>query len=241
MDERITVNAIEFKGVTKQYPDESRAAISKLSFSIRKGEFVAIIGPSGCGKSTTLRVIAGLEEQSSGDIIRPRNISMVFQSGALMPWLTVFDNTAFGLRQNGMSEEKIRQIVEKELHLMHMHEFETKYPSELSGGQRQRVGIARALAVNPEVLLLDEPFSALDPKTTAELHQDLLALWKEKKITIVLVSHSIEEAIALADRVILMKDGTVDREFPIALSYPRHEQAAGFMHEVQQVRREFFK
>jgi NitT/TauT family transport system ATP-binding protein len=233
--------AIAFSNVSKGYPEDGRQAIAGVSFSVAAGEFVTFIGPSGCGKSTTLRLIAGLEKEDSGNIVRPDGISLVFQSSALMPWLTVFENAAFGLEERGLSEESIRQTVEAELRSLHMLEFADSYPTDLSGGQRQRVGIARALAVNPQVLLLDEPFSALDPKTTVELHQDLLALWREKKITVILVSHSIEEAIALSDRVVLMKAGKIDREFQITLPYPRHEQAAGFMREFQEVRREFFK
>jgi len=122
-----------------------------------------------------------------------------------------------------------------------MHEFENKYPGDLSGGQRQRVGIARALAIDPHVLLLDEPFSALDAKTTAELHDDIISVWHSTKKTIVLVSHLIEEAVSLASRVILMKDGTIANEFKIDLPYPRREQGAEFMSRVQHIRKEFFK
>jgi ABC-type nitrate/sulfonate/bicarbonate transport system ATPase subunit len=123
---------------------------------------------------------------------------------------------------------------------MRIEHFKDKYPADLSGGQRQRVGIARALAVEPQVLLLDEPFSALDPVTTSELHRDIMELWREKRITMVLVSHSIEEAVGLADRIFLMKAGAIYREFEINLTHPRHLQGAAFMHEVNQVRHAFF-
>ena len=165
---------------------------------------------------------------------------MAFQSGALFPWLTVFENAALGLRQMGASESEVSRVVEKNLRAMNMHAFESKYPADLSGGQRQRVGIARALAVDPEVLLLDEPFSALDPKTTAELHDDIIAIWRETKKTVVMVSHLIEEAVSLADRVILMRDGTVDSVFPVDLPYPRRE-SENFHRDVMRIRREFFR
>ncbi len=232
---------ISFEKVGLMYDNEVSPAVRNMTFSIAEGQFVALIGPSGCGKTTILKIIAGLEKQTEGTVIKPEQVSMAFQFAALFPWLTVFENVALGLRERDMSENEVSSKVEKELNLMQMHAFKDKYPSELSGGQRQRVGIARALAVDPQVLLLDEPFSALDPQTTAELHDDVLKLWHEKRITIVLVSHQIEEAVSLADRIVLMKQGKLEKIFSIGLPYPRREQEAGFMHEVQEVRKEFFK
>ena len=231
---------IAFSAVGKTYPHETKPAIKGVTFAISRGEFVCFVGPSGCGKTTVLKLIAGLETQSEGNLVKPDQIAMAFQLGALFPWLTVGENVAFGLPEKGMSQEEIDRIVDRELRLMQMHAFKQKYPADLSGGQRQRVGIARALAVNPQVLLLDEPFSALDPKITAELHDDILKLWHEKGTTIIMVSHLIEEAVSLAQRVILMRDGHVVQNYPITLPYPRREQAAGFMHDVQTIRREFF-
>ena len=233
-------NIIEFQNVSKIYPGEIRPALKDVTFSVAQGEFVCLIGASGCGKTTVLKLIAGLEEATGGKIIKPEKVSMAFQSGALFPWLTVFENAALGLRQRGASESEVSRIVERELRAMNMHAFAQKYPSDLSGGQRQRVGIARALAVDPEVLLLDEPFSALDPKTTAELHDDLIAIWRETKKTIVMVSHVIEEAVSLADRVILMRDGAIDNIFPVELPYPRRE-SENFHRDVMRIRREFFR
>ncbi len=227
--------------VYQQFPGEKSPVLHDVSFSIDQGEFVCIVGPSGCGKSTLLRFLAGLEKETGGSVVRPQNISMVFQAGALMPWLSVYDNVAFGLREKMTDESAKKHIIERELNMLHIHELSAKYPSELSGGQRQRVGIARALAVEPDLLLLDEPFSALDPKTTVDLHEDLLALWKHKKITIVMISHSIEESVSLADLIIVMKAGRIDSEIKITLPYPRHEQAEAFMHHVHEVRDAFFK
>src|ERR1700721_526157 len=154
------MNLIEFQHVGKTYPEEKHPALSDVSFSVAQGEFVCLIGASGCGKTTVLKLIAGLEEPTDGAIKKPQNVAVAFQLGALFPWLTVFENAALGLRQRGASDSEVERTVEKNLRAMNMHAFESKYPSDLSGGQRQRVGIARALAVDPEVLLLDEPFSA---------------------------------------------------------------------------------
>lgn len=226
--------------VVMGYADSAQAVLRRISFRVEEGEFICIIGPSGCGKTTLLKLIAGLENPSGGRIKKPDTISMVFQNGALFPWLSVYENAAFGLRTKGCAEEKVAAIVTRELNALHLENLRNVYPPELSGGQRQRVGIARALAVGPSVLLLDEPFSALDPKTSAELHDDLIALWREKKFTIVMVSHLIEEAVSLADRIILMRDGGIVEQFPIRLSYPRRENAQGFMRDVQKIRHAFF-
>jgi NitT/TauT family transport system ATP-binding protein len=234
------MNIIEFSRVGKRYQGDSAPALRDVSFSVREGEFVVFVGPSGCGKTTVLKLISGLERPTSGELKKPDNVSMAFQSGALFPWLTVFENAALGLRQKGLPEHDISRIVEHELRTVSMLQFHDKYPAELSGGQRQRVGIARALAVDPQVLLLDEPFSALDPKTTSELHDDVLQIWRATKKTIVMVSHLIEEAVSLADRVILMREGRVDSEYPVTLPYPRREND-GFHHEVMKIRKEFFK
>jgi len=231
---------IKFESVTAGYPGEPKAALRQISFTVEQGEFLCLLGPSGCGKTTILKLIAGLEKPGGGRIKKPDNVSMAFQGGALLPWLSVYENVALGLRQKGASPEDMRRIIERELRLMHLMPFAQKYPVDLSGGQKQRVGIARALAVEPAVLLLDEPFSALDPKTTTELHDDLIALWKEKKITIVMVSHLIEEAVSLADRVILMREAAIKAQFPITLPFPRQEQGAEFMRDVQKIRRAFF-
>lgn len=234
-------NIIVFDRVSKVFEPMKEVALKEVSFSVSKGEFLCIIGPSGGGKSTALKLIAGLEKESSGRIIKPEHISMVFQSGALLPWLTVFNNVALGLRANRISENTVKTTAAKYIDMVGLIGLEHKYPRELSGGQRQRVGIARALAVNPEVLLLDEPFASLDPKITEELHRDLIKIWNETKKTVVMVSHLIEEAVSLADRIILMKNYTVEKIFPITLSRPRRSSEEQFAHEVLQIRREFFK
>ncbi len=231
---------IHFAGVDKFYPGSAAAALRQLSFDVGVGEFFCLVGPSGCGKSTVLKIIAGLEGVSAGEVSRPQAVSMVFQGGALLPWLNVYDNVALGLRARRDSERKIREQCEKYIFMTGLADFAQKFPRDLSGGQRQRVGLARALAIEPQVLLLDEPFSALDTATTEELHKDLLKIWQQTKKTVVLVSHSIEEAVALADRIMLMKAGRQEQIFNITLPYPRREQEAAFMHEVQTIRKKFF-
>ena len=231
---------IEFKKVDKIYKGGSRA-LTDVNFKVKGGEFFCIVGASGCGKSTILKIIAGLEEATSGKVKKPKAVSMVFQSGALLPWLSVYENVALGLKAWDEDEKKVWAESQKYIEMVGLTEFVEKYPRDLSGGQRQRVGLARALAVSPEVLLLDEPFSALDTYTTEELHKDLIKIWKQTKKTIVMVSHSIEEAVSLGDRIMLMKAGRVEEIFEINFPYPRREQAAGFMHDVQQIRKKFFE
>ena len=152
---------IEFKGVGKIYPQEKVPAIHDVSFSVAQGEFVCLIGASGGGKTTVLKLIAGLEEPTTGTVEKPAVVAMSFQLGALFPWLSVFENVALGLRAKNAPEETIVRVVDHQLRMVNMLAFKEKYPADLSGGQRQRIGIARALAVDPAVLLFDEPFSAL--------------------------------------------------------------------------------
>lgn len=232
---------ISFDKVSKVYEPGGEPALREVSFSVTAGEFVCIIGPSGGGKSTLLKIIAGLESASSGSVFKPDNVSMVFQTGALFPWLNVFENVALGLRLKHLPETKIRSQSLAYIEMMKLGGMEEKYPRELSGGQSQRVGIARALAVDPAVLMLDEPFSALDPQTTEELHEDVIKVWRETKKTIVMVSHLIEEAVSLADRIFLIRNYALENIFPVALPRPRRENEEKFAHEVLLIRKEFFK
>ena len=231
---------VALERVRKVYPP-AVVALESVSFCVEQGEFVVLVGPSGEGKSTILRLIAGLEAPTSGTLVRPKRVGMGFQSVALLLWLTVFENVAFGLRAGKLPEKKITETVEKYLTMVGLKGLEQKLPRELSGGQAARVGLARALAVDPEVLLLDEPFAALDAKTTHDLHEDLTRIWQETGKTIIMVSHIIEEAVSLADRIILIKKGSVAAEWTINLPYPRREQAVSYIHEVQKIRKEFFR
>lgn len=231
---------IAFENVSKTY-DGKDVALVNANFEVPHGAFACIIGPSGGGKSSVLKLIAGITEPTAGAVVKPKHVSMVFQAGALMPWLPAIENVAFGLYGKGLSMPRIRSTAQKYFKMLGLAGLEEKLPRELSGGERQRVGIARALAVNPHVLLLDEPFSALDPKTTDELHKDIVKIWKETGKTVVMVSHSIEEAVALGTMVILVKDYAVKKVFDVDLSRPRHEHATPFMREVRQIKKEFFK
>ena len=199
---------------------------------------MCLIGPSGCGKSTVLKMIAGLEKPTVGELEKPENVGMVFQSGALLPWLTVEENVAFPIYANGIRKERAEDLTNKYIQMVNLGEFKLRYPRELSGGQKQRVGIARALAIEPPVLLLDEPFSALDPVTTDEMHNYLLKIWKETAKTIVMVSHLTEEAILLADRIAIMKDGKIKNTLEIPLKRPRKEEDKKFLELLEEIKRE---
>jgi NitT/TauT family transport system ATP-binding protein len=228
---------IVFDHVCKSYEKPPLYVVSDFSLSIIRGEFFCIVGPSGCGKSTVLKMIAGIENPTSGSLSRPDHVGMVFQSYALLPWLTVYDNVAFAARMQNFDDDKVAELTDRYLRMVHLEGFVSKYPRELSGGQRQRVGIARALAVEADVLLLDEPFSALDPVITDELHEDLLEIWKATNKTIVMVSHHFEEAVALADRIGVMCDGALKEIIQVPLARPRSEEEVPFMVEVKKIRR----
>lgn len=220
---------ISLKDVSKTFKAASVAALSDVSLEIESGEFFCIVGPSGCGKSTILKLISGLEEPTSGTIEAPKEVSMVFQSGALLPWMNVEENVSFVCKARGFSKLKSEEQTTKYLRMVDLEDLRFRYPRELSGGQRQRVGIARALAVEPQVLLLDEPFSALDPITTDELHAYLLKIWKETGKTIIMVSHLIEEAVLLSNRIAVMKQGKIEEIVDIELKRPRNEESKDFL------------
>jgi NitT/TauT family transport system ATP-binding protein len=219
----------------------SIAIMQDISFEVRDADFVAIVGPSGCGKSTLLRLIQGLDRPTSGEIyFRNRKVdgvcgqmAMVFQSFALYPWLTVSENVAFGLEALSWSREKIGPQVERYVSVVGLAGFEDAYPRELSGGMRQRVGFARALAVEPAVLLMDEPFSSLDALTAESLREEILQLWQDPALppeAVILVTHNIEEAILLADRIVVLsrRPGRVLEVVPVDLPRPRDRKSPAF-------------
>ena len=222
--------------------------LEDVNFKLQKGEIVALLGKSGSGKSTLLRIIAGLVSPTSGrvtyrgqPVTRPvRGIAMVFQSFALMPWLTVLENVELGLEAQGISRFERRQRAIEAIDIIGLDGFESAFPKELSGGMRQRVGFARALVVNPDVLLMDEPFSALDVLTAENLKSDLLELWHEKKTNtngILLVTHNIEEAAMLADRIVILGSdpGYIRADLPVTLPQPRNSESAEFRHLVNHI------
>jgi NitT/TauT family transport system ATP-binding protein len=212
-----------------------------ITFDVQDSDFLALVGPSGCGKSTLLRLIQGLDRPTAGRILFRgqevdavcRQMAMVFQSFALYPWLTVTQNVAFGLEALGWPPEKIAPQVDRYIEVIGLGGFQEAYPRELSGGMRQRVGIARALAVEPAVLLMDEPFSALDALTAESLRDEILQLWRDPALppeAVVLVTHNIEEAIELADRVVVLsrRPGHILAEVKIDLPRPRDRKSSAF-------------
>src|SRR5271167_2963925 len=220
---------------TYRTPDHlGRLVLDHIDFTLRDGEIVAVLGKSGSGKSTFLRILAGLIPASDGAVEYrgqrvtdpAHGIAMVFQSYALFPWLTVLGNVELGLEALGVSAVERRRRAVDAIDVIGLDGFETAYPKELSGGMRQRVGFARALVVNPDILLLDEPFSSLDVLTAETLRSDLSELWIQRRIPtkgILMVSHNIEEAVEMADRILIFSSdpGRISAEVPIALSQPR--------------------
>src|SRR5271165_176115 len=247
----MTAPLLRTEAVSKTYrmPDHlGRLVLDHLDFTLGDGEIVAILGKSGSGKSTFLRVLAGLVPPSDGlveyrgnRVTEPvRGIAMVFQSYALFPWLTVLGNVELGLEALGVAGVERRRRAVDAIDLIGLDGFETAYPKELSGGMRQRVGFARALVVNPDILLLDEPFSSLDVLTAETLRGDLLDLWEASRIPtkgIVMVSHNIGEAVEVADRILVFSSdpGRIRADIPVALPRPRASENAGFRQIVDQV------
>jgi NitT/TauT family transport system ATP-binding protein len=223
---------LDFKGVAKSFSDEKRRkfrALENVSLSLNPGEFLAIIGPSGCGKSTLLRLAAGLDGPTSGEVSFEGKVvsspsperGLVFQAYNSFPWLTVWENIAFGLSGHAVAERK-EEIV-KWLEITGLAEFSDNYPKALSGGMRQRMALARTMIMNPKLLLLDEPFGALDEHTRERMQQLLLRTVAASSCSIIIVTHDVREAILLSDRVIQMspRPGTVENVFPSPLSKPR--------------------
>jgi NitT/TauT family transport system ATP-binding protein len=205
-------------------------ALQAVDFLVGEEEFVCIVGPSGCGKTTLLKIIAGLVQPTEGEILyasQPKNgqprSAMVFQEQGLFPWMTVQDNVAFGLEMQGIGREKRRQEAQDFLCKVGLADFIHSYPHELSGGMRQRVAILRAFLANPQILLMDEPFGSLDSQTRLVMQEELLRIWREHRKTVVYVTHDIEEAILLGDRVLVMsgRPGHIRQDIPITLERPR--------------------
>jgi len=222
---------LEFRDVGKLFAGSTIHAIQDITLVCEPGEFVVVVGPSGCGKSTLLNLAAGMLRPDTGEVVLDGqriagpgpNRAMVFQEHGLFPWLTAAQNIEFGMRMMGVPTAERRQRVDAALRLIHLPNSGPKLVHQLSGGMRQRVAIARALVMNPAVLLMDEPFAALDAQTRTLLHQQVQDLWLETKKTILFVTHSVGEAVRLADRIIVLhaNPGKVRREFRVALPHPR--------------------
>ena len=242
---------IQLKHVKKMFTKaehQDLVVLEDVNFSLNQGEIIAILGKSGSGKSTLLRIIAGLIQPTSGEVLyRGKTVNgpvdgvaMVFQSFALLPWLTVLQNVELGLEAQGVSPEERRSRALKVIDTIGLDGFESAFPKELSGGMRQRVGFARALVVNPDLLLMDEAFSALDVLTADNLKSDLLDLWEGKQTNtngILFVTHNIEEAVMLADRIIIFNSdpGTIRAELQVKIPHPRYAQGEEFRHLVEQI------
>lgn len=211
------------------YAGKHVIAVRDVSLCVNQGEFVAIVGPSGCGKTTILNMIAGFLPITGGDILldgKPvtgpgPERGVVFQSFALFPWKTVLDNVGFGPKMRGLAKPECDRIAREYLALVGLADAAERYPNELSGGMQQRVGLVRALANNPEVLLMDEPFASVDAQTRMTLQEELTRIWEERRPTILFITHDVGEAVFLADRVIVLSKGLVLKELAIDLPRPR--------------------
>lgn len=225
---------LSLRGVGKHFQTRglNLQALDDISLDVPEGEFICLLGPSGCGKSTLLNIIAGLEQADAGTLLCDgeavtaprRERMMMFQESALFPWLDVLDNVLFSLRlKPGMNAAERRETAEFYLRLVGLERFHHAFVHELSGGMKQRVALARALAPNPRILLMDEPFAALDALTREQLYADLQRIWRERRKTILFVTHNVREAVCLGDRVVLLSPhpGRIQREFRIGLPRPR--------------------
>jgi len=242
------VVAVSLRGVSKRY-DNGVRALAALDLDVRQGEFLTLLGPSGCGKSTILRLIAGLTSPSTGTVTLPpqsesarggHGIGFVFQEPTLMPWASVFDNVRLPLRLANSPRDKADAKVSDALARVGLSEFANVYPRELSGGMRMRVSIARALVTDPDILLMDEPFAALDEITRFRLNNDLMTLWRSLRQTVIFVTHSVFESVYLSQRVLVMtpRPGRISAEFRIAAVEPRLEDfrtSAGYAAQCRDV------
>ena len=233
-NQRLAANVIEIAAVSKVYDTTSRGrhvALSEISLDVAQGQFVSILGPSGCGKSTLLYIVGGFVEATSGrvrvggaPVAGPGpDRGPVFQEFALFPWKTVLGNVMYGPLQQGLSKGEAQARARELLELVHLKSFEGFYPKELSGGMKQRVALARTLAYRPKILLMDEPFGALDALTRKHLQNELLEIWERDRKTVMFVTHSVEEAVFLSDRVFVMSNspGRIRKVFDVALPRPR--------------------
>ena len=222
---------IEVRGVRKEF-DAGRLAVVALErcdFTVREGEFICIVGPSGCGKTTLLRILGGLESPSEGEVIVKRGnagaplTSMIFQEASIFPWMMVKENVAYGLKLRGVDAQHTEAAVRRFLGLTGLEPFAEAYPFQLSGGMKQRVSVARAFANDPEVLLMDEPFAALDEQNKILLQEELLRIWSASGKTVIFITHSIDEALVMGDRVLVMsaRPGRMKADIPVAFPRPR--------------------
>jgi NitT/TauT family transport system ATP-binding protein len=227
------VDKIVASSLTKVFPASygSVTALADLDLVIREGEFFVLLGPSGCGKTTLVRIMAGLDRHTAGEVTITRSnagrplTAMVFQEDSVFPWMTVEDNIGYGLRIQGASDAVVRRTVARYLEQVGLTRFARAYPFQLSGGMKKRVSVARAFAADPEVLLMDEPFGELDEQTRVLLQAELLKIWEETRKTVVFITHSIDEAVVLADRILLMTASPGRVKAIVDVSFPRPREA----------------
>lgn len=255
---------LQIRGLRKKYPEKNGSEMTvfdNFNLDIQESEFVALVGHSGSGKSTLLRMVAGLEEISSGsikidgkDITGPgKDRMMIFQHYALLPWLTVYENVKLAVDEvfKNVTKNERKTIIEEHIEMVHLENAMNKLPRELSGGMKQRVGIARALAVNPRLLLMDEPFGALDPFNRGRLQDQVLELFQKRKKTMILVTHDVDEAILMSNRIILLKSNgiaSIGHEINVPFEYPRDRKElreySGFMelrHKMNDILEQYFE
>lgn len=224
--------------------------LKDINLKAKPGEFISIVGASGCGKSTLIRILAGLEKESAGEVLvddlpvtKPTvKVGMIFQEARLFPWLSVEKNIAFGIHEDLSKEEKKKKTAEM-IQLIELEGFEKAIPKQLSGGMQQRVNIARALINKPDILLLDEPFGALDALTRINMQNEVLKIWKKEKTTMVLITHDIDEAIFLSDRIVILseKPGIISKVIDVKMSKPRDRSSYEFMQIRRTIYNEFFE
>lgn len=239
---------IELRNITKEYEniaEEQTYALHDINLTVHDGEFLCVLGPSGCGKSTLLEITAGLLSQTSGEVMldhvqqsgTSRDIGVVFQDSALFPWRSIRRNIEFGLEIAGVSREERRDRVQKTMELVGLTGFEDKYPHQLSGGMRQRAGLARTLVADPRVILMDEPFSAVDHLTRLTLQDEMIRIWEKEKKTIFFITHDVAEAVYLATRIVLLspRPGRIQKIFDVPFERPRNRNDMQLLNIVEKI------
>lgn len=231
--------SLVLKGLSKHFENSEKATLNDIDLEVASGEFVCIVGTSGCGKSTLLNLVAGLEKPSSGQVLLDgvevkgpgADRTVMFQEHGLYPWLSVIENVKFGMKLSGVSKEEQEKTAMHYLDMVHLSEYRDYPIHQISGGMRQRTALARALTMNSKVLLMDEPFSALDKQTSNRLREELQRIWMETKKTILFITHSVEEAVYLADRVVVLspETGSVSDIISVGLERPRHVYSPEFV------------
>lgn len=237
---------IEFQHIHKKYPSaEGTLALEDINLTIQDGEFICLLGPSGCGKSTLLEIAAGLLPSSSGAVLldgipqfeTSRDIGVVFQDSALFPWRTVRKNVEFGMEIAHMDKKERRKQAQKYIEMVGLQGFEDKYPQQLSGGMRQRAGLARTLVNKPKIILMDEPFSAVDHLTRVALQDEIIRIWQQEKKTIIFVTHDVSEAVYLATKVVLLstRPGKIQKVFNVPMDRPRNRNNIEMLEIVEKI------